>query len=104
MEIQVLGTELGFGLMAMKNVSVQHLKRGKVSVESEGCGVILTPNMQASFDKKTLQMDVREVNVDLFLGWKDGRLIFDNCSLEDILKDLAKWYDFDIRYAGKMPG
>ncbi|MFR7810072.1 MAG: hypothetical protein ACLU4N_12800 [Butyricimonas faecihominis] len=49
--------------------------------------MILTLNMQASFDKKTLQMDT-EVNVDLFLGWKDGRLIFDNCSLEDILKDL----------------
>ena len=61
--------------------------------------MILTPNMQASFDKKTSQMDVREVNVDLFLGWKDGRLIFDNCSLEDILKDLGKWYDFDTRYA-----
>ena len=29
LEIQVLGTEFGFGLMAMKNVSVQHLKREK---------------------------------------------------------------------------
>ena len=23
---------------------------------------------------------------------------YDNCSLEDILKDLGKWYDFDVRY------
>ena len=24
--------------------------------------------------------------------------MFDNCSLENILKDLGKWYDFDVRY------
>ena len=60
--------------------------------------MILTPNMQASFDKETSKMDVQEVNVNLFLAWKDGRLVFDNCSLENILKDLGKWYDFDVRY------
>lgn len=99
LEIQVLGTEFGVRAYGDEECVRTTLKKGKVSVESEGCGVILTPNMQASFDKKTSQMDVREVNVDLFLGWKDGRLIFDNCSLEDILKDLGKWYDFDVRYA-----
>lgn len=55
--------------------------------------------MQASFNKETAKMDVWEVNVDLFLAWKDGRLVFDNCSLENILEDLGKWYDFNIRYA-----
>lgn len=99
LEIQVLGTEFGVRAYHDEECVRTTLKKGKVSVESEGCGVILTPNMQASFDKKTSQIDVREVNVDLFLGWKDGRLIFDNCSLEDILKDLGKWYDFDVRYA-----
>lgn len=62
------------------------------------------PNMQASFDKKTSQIDVREVNVDLFLGWKDGRLIFDNCSLEDILKDLGNGMILMYVMSGKMPG
>ena len=48
--------------------------------------------------QETSKMDVQEVNVNLFLAWKDGRLVFDNCSLENILKDLGKWYDFDVRY------
>ena len=74
------------------------LKKGKVSVENKGSGIVLTPGMQASFDKETSKMDVQEVNVNLFLAWKDGRLVFDNCSLENILKDLGKWYDFDVRY------
>lgn len=98
LKIQVLGTEFGVRAYADEGCIRTTLKKGKVSVENSGYGVVLTPNMQASFDKETTRLDVREVDVDLFLAWKDGRLIFDNCSLEDILKDLGKWYDFDVRY------
>lgn len=98
LKIQVLGTE--FGVRAYQNEEYIRttLKKGKVSVESEEDGVVLAPGMQVSFDKETTKMDVQEVNVDLFLAWKDGRLVFDNCSLENILKDLGKWYDFDVYY------
>ena len=41
-------------------------------------------------------MDVEKVDVNLYIGWKDGRLIFDNCPLEQILKDLGRWYAFDV--------
>lgn len=99
LEIRVLGTE--FGVRAYQNEgSIRTtLKKGMVSVENEENKVVLTPGMQASFNKETAKMDVWEVNVDLFLAWKDGRLVFDNCSLENILEDLGKWYDFNIRYA-----
>lgn len=98
LKIQVLGTEFGVRAYSEEGCIRTTLKKGKVSVENGGYGVILTPNMQASFDKKTTRLDVREVNVDLYLAWKDGRLVFDNRPLEDILKDLGKWYDFDVRY------
>ena len=98
LKIQVLGTEFGVRAYAEEGCIRTTLKKGKVSVENGGYGVILTPNMQASFHKKTSRLDVREVNVDLYLAWKDGRILFDNRPLEDILKDLGKWYDFDVRY------
>ena len=98
LEVRVLGTEFGVRAYQDETCIRTTLKKGKVSVENEGSGVVLTPGMQASFDKETSKMDVQEVNVDLFLAWKDGRLVFDNCSLENILKDLGKWYDFDVRY------
>jgi len=98
LEVRVLGTEFGVRAYQDETCIRTTLKKGKVSVENKGSGIVLTPGMQASFDKETSKMDVQEVNVNLFLAWKDGRLVFDNCSLENILKDLGKWYDFDVRY------
>lgn len=98
LKIRVLGTEFGIRAYADERCIRTTLKKGKVSVENSGYGVVLEPDMQAAFNKKTTRLDVRKVNVDLYLAWKDGRLVFDNCSLEDILKDLGKWYDFDVRY------
>ena len=98
LDIRVLGTEFGVRAYQDEENICTTLKSGEVSVENEGSGVVLSPGMQAFFDKETARLDVREVNVDLFLAWKDGRLVFDNCSLEDILKDLGKWYDFEVRY------
>ena len=98
LDVRVLGTEFGVRAYQDETCIRTTLKKGKVSVENKGSGIVLTPGMQASFDKETSKMDVQEVNVNLFLAWKDGRLVFDNCSLENILKDLGKWYDFDVRY------
>ena len=55
---------------------------------------------EAYFDVKrdTSKPFIVEANSLDVRAWKDGRLVFDNCSLENILKDLGKWYDFDVRY------
>lgn len=59
----------------------------------------LKPSEQAVFDKQTEAVKVAAVDTELFVGWKDGRLVFDNCSLERILKDLGRWYSFEVFYA-----
>lgn len=98
LRIQVLGTEFGVRAYNDDPCIKTTLKQGKVSVESEGCGVILEPNTQATFNRSNVRLDVKKVNVDLFIGWKDGRLIFDNCPLEQVLTDLGRWYDFNVVY------
>lgn len=98
LRVQVLGTEFGVRAYNDEPCIKTTLKQGKVSVESEGCGVILTPSTQATFNKSDVRLDVKKVNVNLFVGWKDGRLIFDNCPLEQVLTDLGRWYDFKVIY------
>ena len=36
-----------------------------------------------------------------YVGWKDGRLVFDNKPLEFILEELGRWYSFDVFYTNK---
>ncbi len=75
------------------------LSEGKVAVESEEHEkVLLTPGMQAFFNKDDLSVEVKEVDLNRFVMWKNGEFMFVDDRLEDIINDLARWYDFEVFY------
>ena len=43
-----------------------------------------------------------QVAVDLYLGWTEGRLVFDHTPLAEVALQLSKWYDLDIEL-GEAP-
>ena len=100
-ELEVLVTGTTFGVRAYKDEKdIQTtLESGQVTVRVEGKSVKLVPNKQVLFNKLTMGLEVRDVDVDLYLAWADGRLVYDNCPLEKILTDLGRWYNIDVFYS-----
>ena len=100
-ELEVLVTGTTFGVRAYKDEKdIQStLESGQVTVRVEGKSVKLVPNKQVLFNKSTMGLEVRDVDVDLYLAWADGRLVYDNCPLEKILTDLGRWYNIDVFYS-----
>ena len=100
-ELEVLVTGTTFGVRAYKDEKdIQTtLESGQVTVRVEGKSVKLVPNKQVLFNKLTMGVEVRDVDVDLYLAWADGRLVYDNCPLEKILTDLGRWYNIDVFYS-----
>ncbi|MFR7875329.1 MAG: FecR family protein [Butyricimonas paravirosa] len=100
-ELEVLVTGTTFGVRAYKDEKdIQTtLESGRVTVKVEGKSVKLVPNKQVLFNKSTMGLEVRDVDVDLYLAWADGRLVYDNCPLEKILTDLGRWYNIDVFYS-----
>ena len=100
-ELEVLVTGTTFGVRAYKDEKdIQTtLESGQVTVKVEGKSVKLVPNKQVLFNKSTMGLEVRDVDVDLYLAWADGRLVYDNCPLEKILTDLGRWYNIDVFYS-----
>ena len=100
-ELEVLVTGTTFGVRAYKDEKdIQTtLESGRVTVRVEGKSVKLVPNKQVLFNKSTMGLEVRDVDVDLYLAWADGRLVYDNCPLEKILTDLGRWYNIDVFYS-----
>ena len=100
-ELEVLVTGTTFGVRAYKDEKdIQTtLESGQVTVRGEGKSVKLVPNKQVLFNKSTMGLEVRDVDVDLYLAWADGRLVYDNCPLEKILTDLGRWYNIDVFYS-----
>ncbi|MCQ4874341.1 FecR family protein [Butyricimonas paravirosa] len=101
MEVRVLGTSFGVRAYPEEENVLTTLVQGKVNVEADGRVVRLQPGEQADYDKADKLLTTAKVDVNLFVGWKDGRLIFDNAPLEVILSELGRWYSFDVFYANE---
>lgn len=89
----VLGTS--FNLKAYPNEPevITTLVEGKIRQESEGVhAVSLTPNTQSVYNPQEEHLQTSPVNPAEALAWKNGRFIFKDRPLEEIFRELGRWY------------
>lgn len=101
-EVKVLGTSFGVRSYKEENTIFTTLVSGSVEIQGTHGKVRLTPSHQAVYDKDSKGITVKRVNTELYTGWKDGRMLYDNCPLEDILRDLQRWYSFEVFYTNSQ--
>ena len=99
MDVRVLGTEFDVRAYEGEDRTLATLVEGRVSVDAGGGRRELKPGQQAVFDRDKERVEVRMVDVEEYVGWKNGRLVFDNRPLEFILDELGRWYSFEVFYA-----
>ncbi|WP_292265348.1 FecR domain-containing protein [Butyricimonas sp.] len=97
-DISVLGTEFGVRAYADEADLLTTLVQGAVEVKSESRVYRIVPGEQAKVDEAG-NIEVKEVNVDDYIAWKLGRIVFVNARLEDIMRELQRWYDFKVSYS-----
>ena len=100
-KIEVLGTSFNVRDYEDEEFVETTLVKGKVKVSAGNESCILEPSHQAVLDKKNNTIVQREVNVDEFVDWKNGKLNIRNQRLEDILTRLSKWYDVYVFYTSE---
>jgi transmembrane sensor len=102
-DVEVLGTH--FNISSYKDeASVKTtLLEGKVKVlvhpdgaNATGKSALLSPGQEATLDGK--EIAVKDVDVSNAVAWKNGEFMFDNERLETIMKQIARWYNVEIRY------
>lgn len=100
MDLQVLGTSFNVKAYRDDENIVTTLVTGKIAQRySEiDTNIILTPSYQAVFNKSSRVLQTKEVDVRAALAWREGRIVMDNARLEDIFRELSRWYDFEIVY------
>ena len=76
------------------------LVNGSVRILSEKNGQeeVLTPGMQGVMNIQTGQLTVREVDVESYVAWREGRFVFRTMTLDLIMHQLQRWYDFEVFY------
>uniref|UniRef100_UPI003217A19F FecR family protein n=1 Tax=uncultured Draconibacterium sp. TaxID=1573823 RepID=UPI003217A19F len=98
MKVEVHGTK--FNVCAYDNDPdiITTLQEGSVSVvrEIDGKELAIKPGQQAVFHKSDNQIVYRDVDVDLYVSWKDNMLRFKNAPFADVVKKMERWYDIKI--------
>lgn len=97
--VKVLGTSFNVRYYADEREVVTTLESGKVMYFSDDLSktVVLSPGQQA-VDKEGDSLELKEVDPLQYTGWREGKYIFEDVTLETIMRTLARWYDTDVEY------
>lgn len=94
MEVAVLGTS--FNIHAYGALMRTTLVEGAVAVKVEGNTVRLTPGEEAEVNAG--KVTVEKANVFERIAWKEGKFVFSEKRLEEVMEILGRWYDVEIFY------
>ncbi len=100
LKIKVLGTSFNVKSYPEDRKMETTLVTGKVKVIEERKNTIveLSPSQKATYLKSEDKMIVEHVKTENFTSWKEGRLIYNETPMRDVIKDLERMYDlkFDV--------
>lgn len=96
MEVEVLGTKFNVDAYKENEKIKTTLISGKVRVSKDKESSILKPNQQAIYERISNKIVKKEVEAYRYIAWKDGKFLFENERLEDIMIKLSRWYDVEV--------
>ena len=102
MEVKVYGTEFHVDTYRKGTVKTT-LVNGKVGIRVSATGeeMRLSPNQMALFTKATQSIQVENVDSYGVVAWKDGKFVFEDEPIEEIMERLSRWYDVKVFYANE---
>ena len=97
--VQAVGTS--FNVSAYSDKIETALVEGRVNVLKETNRgrrniVSMQPGQLAVYSPLSRAMKVGTKNLDKYLAWRDGKILFRNDSLEEVMRKLGQWYNVDF--------
>lgn len=102
-EIEVLGTH--FNANTYTDEPRQHITliEGAVRVTADHQTQILKPGQQAQVQPNGSVTLEKNANIEKVMAWRRGVFNFDNASLAEVMRQLARWYNVEVVYEGPVP-
>lgn len=100
--VKVLGTEFNISSMNENLFIYTTLVRGSVEVylkSKPNERKMLIPNEQSYTNVTESLISKRKVDPYQFIAWKEGRFVFEDQNLGEIMKTLSKWYNVEVVFA-----
>lgn len=103
-EIEALGTHFNVNAYTDETSLNTTLLEGLIKVSAvNDKPVLVKPGQQAQIGPHTGKVRIVEgANTDNIMAWKNGAFSFEDASLKDVLRQIARWYDVEIDYRGNI--
>lgn len=105
-ELEVIATGTEFNVLAYPEDTTLEitLVSGSVDIRQEVRGVSRTlyqmePDEHLIFQKQARKLIPTEVSIEKYIGWKEGKLIFEKDPIDEVTKRLSRWFNVDIELA-----
>lgn len=95
--IEVLGTSFNVRSYPDEQEIQTTLVDGRVVFATADEELILQPGEQSVWDRKHSPIR-RKVDTDMYTGWRTGIFIFNETPLKEVMKTLARWYNFEAKF------
>jgi len=104
--VEVLGTRFNVNAYTEEGSIRTTLASGKVRVWRGSDKILLQPGQQAQADPRGMAVVVKSLTpagVSQVIAWKNGIFDFEKMDLEQVLQQVARWYDVVVIYKGPVP-
>ena len=107
-QIEVLGTHFNVNSYLNESSINTTLLEGSIRLVSSNHQTMITPGQQAQVtatpgDKGKVTV-LSNVNTAKVMAWKNGVFDFENANLQEVMRQLERWYDVDVVYEkGEIP-
>ena len=95
MTIKEYGTSFNVNTYSEKQTEVV-LVEGSIGVINNEKEYQMKPNERLCLNRTSQQISIEETDITPYIAWHQGRFIFNNESLGDIMETLSYWYDVKI--------
>ncbi|SMC90058.1 FecR family protein [Pedobacter nyackensis] len=102
-EVNVLGTHFNIMSYAEEGQTQVSLAEGSVRVDLGNDSKVLRPGQQASIKAGSSHISLRNLDIDDVTDWKNGLFQFDNTPLDQVMRQIKRWYSVDVVYQGAKP-
>jgi len=107
-ETEVLGTSFDINAYQDEEMLRATLLEGSIRTSALRSGqgedkALLRPGEQVQVRPDEKMTILRHADLDQVLSWKNGVFNFQNASLKEVMRQLARWYDLEIVYEKNVP-
>lgn len=101
--IKVFGTHFNVTAYSDEIISKTTLLEGRISVHTAGDSALMKPGEQAILKNGGHIAIHDHINEKSIMAWKNGNFSFEDASIQDIMRQVARWYDISVIYQGQIP-